>query len=75
MLEREAFIEFFFEHDTTVIVTKEQNNKNGDHSTWGRIIPVEAGLFPIRGYIFGVRKRTEVPWARAKVAELDAGIE
>lgn len=73
-LERDAFIKFFFEHDTTGIVTKTQNNKNGDHSTWGRIIPVEAGLFPLRGYIFGVRKRTEVPWARARVAELDAGI-
>jgi hypothetical protein len=72
VLERDAFIKFFFEHDTTVIVTKEQNNKNGDHSTWGRIIPVEAGLFPRRGYIPGVRKGTEVPWARARVKELDA---
>ncbi len=72
-LDRDAFIKFFFEHDTTVILTKAQNNKDGDHSTWGRIIPVEEGFFPLRGYIFGVRKRKEVPWARERVAELDAG--
>ncbi len=73
VLEHDAFIKFFFEHDTTVILTKAQNNKNGDHSTWGKIVPVTEGLFPLRGYIFGVRKRTEVPWARKLVAELDAG--
>lgn len=72
-LDRDAFIKFFFEHDTTVIVTKAQNNKDGDHSTWGRIIPVEEGLFPLRGYVFGVRKKTEVPWVRQRVAELDVG--
>jgi hypothetical protein len=32
-LDRDAFIKFFFEHDTTVIFTKAQNNKDGDHST------------------------------------------
>lgn len=73
VLEPDAFIRFFFEHDTTVIVTKAQNNKNGDHSTWGKIIAVEEGLFPLSGYIFGVRKRKEVPWARKRVAELDNG--
>jgi hypothetical protein len=73
VLERDPFIKFFFEHDTTVILTKAQNNKNGDHSTWGRIVPVEEGLFPLRGYIFGVRKGTEVLWARKRLAELDAG--
>jgi hypothetical protein len=75
ILERDAFIKFFFEHDTTVILTKAQNNKNGDHSTWGRIVPVDEGFFPLRGYIFGVRKGIEVPWARARVAELDAEAE
>ena len=74
VLKREAFIRFFFEHDTTVIVTKTQNNKNGDHSTWGKIVRVDAGLFPLRGYVFGVRKHIEVPWARDRVAELDAGV-
>jgi hypothetical protein len=72
VLERDAFIKFFFEHDTTVILTKAQNNSNGDHSTWGKIVPVEEGLFPLRGYIFGVRKGTEVPWAQKRVAELDS---
>lgn len=72
-LDRDAFIKFFFDHDTTVIVTKAQNNKNGDHSTWGRIILVPEGLFPLSGYSFGVRVKTEMPWVRARMAELDAG--
>lgn len=72
-LPKDDFVNFFFKHDTTVIVTKAQNNANGDHSTWGPIIKVDEGLFPSRGYIFGVRKRTEVRWAKDKVAELDAG--
>lgn len=71
-LERDAFIKFFYEHDTTVILTKSQNNKDGDHSTWGKIIPVKEGLFPLRGYVFGVRKRTEMPWVRQEVTKLDA---
>jgi hypothetical protein len=70
--DRDAFIKFFFEHDTTVVVTKVQNNKNGHHSTWGEIIPVPEGYFPISGYSFGFRKRKELLWAKARIAELDA---
>lgn len=69
-----VFVTFSFEHDTAVIVTKTPNNKNGDHSTSGRIIRVEEGLFLLRGYIFKIRKRTEVPWARERVAKLDADV-
>jgi hypothetical protein len=72
VLKRDAFIKFFFEHDTTVIVTKKQNNEGGDHSTWGRIVQVPDGMFPARGYVFGVRKRTEIPWIRDQLAKLDA---
>lgn len=73
VLERNAFITFFFEHDTTVIVTKAQNDKGSDHSKWGKIIPVPAGLFPISGYGFSVRKGKEMTWIQNQVAELDAG--
>ena len=72
VMERDAFIRFFFEHDTTVIIAKEQNNKGGDHTTWGKIIPVPEGYFPLSGYSFSVRKGKEMPWIRDQVAELDA---
>jgi hypothetical protein len=55
----------------TVIITKEQNNAGGDHTTWGKIIAVPEGMFTTSGYGFNVRKRTEIPWVAAKVAELD----
>lgn len=70
-MDRDALINFFFEHDTTVVITKEQNNAGGDHTTWGKIIAVPEGIFTTRGYGFSVRKRTEIPWVRARLAELD----
>jgi hypothetical protein len=70
-MDRDAFIKFFFDHDTTVVITKEQNNAGGDHTTWGKIIAVPEGMFTTSGYGFNVRKRTEIPWVSAKVAVLD----
>jgi hypothetical protein len=70
-MDRDALIKFFFDHDTTVVITKEQNNAGGDHTTWGKIIAVPEGMFKTSGYGFNVRKRTEIPWVAAKVAELD----
>ncbi|PQO87268.1 hypothetical protein C5614_31190 [Massilia phosphatilytica] len=72
VMDRNAFISFFFEHDTTVIIAKEQNNSGGDYRTWGKIVPVPTDLFPISGYSFGVRQRKEMPWIREQVAKLDA---
>lgn len=70
-MEREALIKFFYEHDTTVVILKEQNNANGDHTTWGRLIPVPEGLFTVKGFAFNVRVRTEIPWIEVKLDELN----
>jgi len=70
-MDRDALIKFFFDHDTTVVITKEQNNAGGDHTTWGKIIAVPEGMFTTSGYGFNVRKRTEIRWVAAKVAELE----
>lgn len=70
-MDRDALVQFFFEHDTTVVITKKQNNAGGNHTKWGRIIPVPDGMFTAAGYSFSVRKKKEIPWITAKVAELD----
>ncbi|SDI08068.1 hypothetical protein [Variovorax sp. OV700] len=72
-MERDALIRFFFDHDTTVVITKEQNNADGGPTTWGKIVAVPEGMFTTSGYSFNVRKRTEIPWVAAAVAELDQG--
>lgn len=70
-MDRASFIRYFFEHDTTVIITKAQNNAKGDYQTWGKIIPIPEGLFPARGYSFAVGEK-EVRWIRGELAQLDA---
>ena len=67
----EELVDFFYEHDTTIVVPKQTNNaKIQDHRKWGAIHPVPEGLFVTRGYKFAVRQRTELPWARKVAAEL-----
>jgi hypothetical protein len=70
-MDRDALVKFFFDHDTTVVITKKQNNAGGDYRRWGRIIEVPDGFFTTAGYSFNVRKGKEIPWVAAKVAELD----
>ena len=85
-LEPEVLMKHFYDHDTTVLITKEQNDARGAYSTWGRIVPVpelpdeatRSGrqpernvLFPTSGYTFAVRKTVELPWVDARIAELD----
>lgn len=69
-MDREALIRFFFEHDTTVVITKEQNNAGGDHTQWGTIVAVPEGYFATRGYTFKVRKGIEIPWVASQIARL-----
>jgi hypothetical protein len=71
-MDQQTLISFFFEHDTTVVITKNQNSARGDHTSWGRIIPVPPGLFGISGYGFKVRKGVELPWVRHEIAQLDS---
>jgi hypothetical protein len=73
-LSRADLISHFYDHDTTVVITKEQNDTGLPCTAWGKIIPVPDGLFTTRGYSFAVRKRTELPWIDARIAELDQTI-
>lgn len=72
-MTREELMEYFYDHDTTVVVPKLENNLKTHHSTWGRIIPVpEGGYFGIGGKKAAVRKRFEMPWVIDQVAILDS---
>lgn len=76
-LDRDRLISHFYDHDTTVVVTKEQNNAGGPFSKWGSIVPVPQvpyapdGLFASRGYSFAVRQGKELRWVDERISELD----
>lgn len=71
-MTREELMEYFYDHDTTILVPQLENNLKTHHSTWGRIIPVpEGGYFGIGGKKAAVRKRLEMPWVIDQMAILD----
>ena len=61
-LTQPELLEYFFEHDTSALVTKAENAKDGTKH-WSTLRAVPAGLFPSPSlFKVSMRKKTELPW-------------
>jgi hypothetical protein len=61
VLSKDEVLRIFFEHDTTVLVTKEENNQHGV-AHWSDLHEVPEDIFTSVGLAVYVRKRTDLPW-------------
>ena len=66
-LSQSELLDYFFEHDTAALVTKEENSRDGT-AHWSPLRPVPEGLFTA-GSLFSiyVRKGKELPWVLQEV--------
>jgi len=59
-LQKKKMIEYFFAHDTTVLVTQEENNLHGD-GHWSPLLPVPDHVFTSCGFAVYVKK-SDLEW-------------
>lgn len=57
----DAWWSFYLEHDATVLITREEHNRNVDFDLQA-LVTVPEGLFPSSGFSYKVRKKMEVAW-------------
>lgn len=60
-------LSYFFKHDTTALVTKSENSKNGI-THWSALHPVPEGLFTAGSFSVYLRKGKEIPWVNSLCA-------
>jgi len=67
LMPKDEMLEFFLRHDSTTVVTTEENNQPGD-SHWSPLIPVPAGHFTSPSFKIRLRKTVELSWLHQELA-------
>jgi len=67
LMPKDEMLEFFLRHDSTTVVTTEENNQPGD-SHWSPLIPVPAGYFTSPSFKIRLRKTVELSWLHQELA-------
>jgi hypothetical protein len=70
-LSKTELLDWFFRHDTTTLVTAAENGYEGV-AHWSPVIPVPDGILASASFSVRVSRRRDLPWAMAKLAEIDA---
>lgn len=66
-LPKHDLLDFFFEHDSTTVVTTEENGVPGV-AHWSELIPVPAGHFTSGSFKIRLRKSVELAWLQSQFA-------
>lgn len=67
----EEWWDFYIDHDTTVLITREEHSLNKKFERDDLIpVPQDTDLFKRGGFSFRFRKKHELKWAKAKLEEL-----
>ncbi len=67
-LSRRDLLEYFFQHDTTTLVTSAENAKEGTEH-WSKVIPVPEGIFASASFSVYASKKSDIPWAEKQLAD------
>src|SRR5206468_781793 len=72
--EKAELLRFFFDHDTSALVTAEENKQDGTKG-WSTLHPVPQGHLTSGSFSIKPRKRSDLPWAKALLAKIDLAHE
>lgn len=71
LLSLRDLLDFFFQHDTTTLVTSSENAKDGTEH-WSEVIVVPEGILRSASFSVYASKRRGIPWAEKQLSGLSS---